>query len=567
MPVPSPGPPEHPPEDASPQGENPERPLAGARVLVAAHTDAVRQLLLSTLTDLGATVAQAADGGKALAALSDASGAEPQLDAVLVELGMPEPGGVELVRRIRAQEALRSLPVVVLSTQSDAEAMAECLRLGVSGCMAKPFTRERVLETVTHALSGKRMAPPEGETGRGRGLTFAEVMALKQILARQAAAAARDRPAGAGQAVENPVLACFVQYLEDVVARRQQRPLSLSSRASVTVLDVSETGCGFESTFPIPEQSVLFLDMEQLAARIQVPRERLFPMRVANCARLEKRYRIGAQFIGLSDKVKRNLRRACVPAPGTAMHQPNGSWTDRSEPGHEQEGPLPGRTTVLVIDDDRAERMVLTGILEQADFDVLQASSGPAGLETLEENPHTSLVVVDWMMPGMSGIEVLAKLTAQVEPPPALVLTGGTRQENVLLGLKAGAVDCQSKPVERREFLFRVENILKHQRDGLRKRGSYRRSVVLPAAISFVIHELRDRIIGLRSFFPIPERAVLFLESRAMTERLGLSANRRFPVRVTKSERDGNQYRIGGQLVGLPAEVAERLARLHASPG
>ena len=66
----------------------------------------------------------------------------------------------------------------------------------------------------------------------------------------------------------------------------------------------------------------------------------------------------------------------------------------------------------LVVDDSRAMRMILTGMLKECGFDVLEAKHGREALTCLESNPDTTLALIDWNMPEMNGLELLQALKA-----------------------------------------------------------------------------------------------------------------------------------------------------------
>ncbi|MEM6703113.1 MAG: diguanylate cyclase [Acidobacteriota bacterium] len=113
--------------------------------------------------------------------------------------------------------------------------------------------------------------------------------------------------------------------------------------------------------------------------------------------------------------------------------------------------------TVLVVDDDPVNRTVLVNYLATDGYKVLVASSGSEALELMAKQPD--VVVLDVMMPRISGIDVCKKLRKRypANELPILFLTAKTRPGDVVSGLAAGANDYISKPVNREEFLARVE--------------------------------------------------------------------------------------------------------------
>lgn len=102
----------------------------------------------------------------------------------------------------------------------------------------------------------------------------------------------------------------------------------------------------------------------------------------------------------------------------------------------------------LVIDDSRAVRMLVGNILREQGFEVHDAAHGQQGLERLQENPDISLVLVDWNMPVMDGLEFIQS----VRRVPAwnavrlVMVTTETESEQVERAMRAGANEYVMKP-------------------------------------------------------------------------------------------------------------------------
>ena len=106
----------------------------------------------------------------------------------------------------------------------------------------------------------------------------------------------------------------------------------------------------------------------------------------------------------------------------------------------------------LVVDDSRAIRMILVKTLVQSGFDVVQAANGREALETMErEGASIGLVLLDWNMPEVSGIEVLEKLRAQsaFDGVRLVMVTTETEIEQMARALAAGADEYVMKPFTR----------------------------------------------------------------------------------------------------------------------
>lgn len=113
---------------------------------------------------------------------------------------------------------------------------------------------------------------------------------------------------------------------------------------------------------------------------------------------------------------------------------------------------------ILVVDDDRIARKVLRAFLEDASYEVTVAEDGKQAIEALMTDDAPPIVILDWVMPGMSGPEVCARLrTAQLKIRPyVLMLSAKNDKTEVVAGLDAGADDFLSKPFNLGELLARL---------------------------------------------------------------------------------------------------------------
>ena len=118
--------------------------------------------------------------------------------------------------------------------------------------------------------------------------------------------------------------------------------------------------------------------------------------------------------------------------------------------------------TVLIVDDEAAIRDMLCIALEAADFNVLDAENAQqAHAAIIDKQPD--LVLLDWMMPGTTGLELLRRLkrddlTARI---PVIMLTAKAEEDSKISGLDAGADDFIPKPFSPRELISRVKAVLR----------------------------------------------------------------------------------------------------------
>jgi len=122
--------------------------------------------------------------------------------------------------------------------------------------------------------------------------------------------------------------------------------------------------------------------------------------------------------------------------------------------------------TVLVVDDDPALRELIAWKLTRAGYATLAAPDGKAGLEAALSGDATGrapdLILVDWMMPGMTGIEVCQSLRANPVTAhiPIILLTSKDQDAEVESGFAAGVDDYILKPFNPRELLGRVRAVM-----------------------------------------------------------------------------------------------------------
>lgn len=122
-------------------------------------------------------------------------------------------------------------------------------------------------------------------------------------------------------------------------------------------------------------------------------------------------------------------------------------------------------TTVLLCDDESVLRTLVRATLESDDYAIVEASDGEESLELARRfRPH--IVVLDMMMPGRSGIEVLRELRADPELAdiPVVMLTARARTDDRDAALEAGADRYLAKPFSPLELISVVESLLEQGR-------------------------------------------------------------------------------------------------------
>ena len=118
--------------------------------------------------------------------------------------------------------------------------------------------------------------------------------------------------------------------------------------------------------------------------------------------------------------------------------------------------------TILIVDDEREIRELLRYNLEREGYHVLQAQRGDEALKRIFAT-HPDLVLLDLLLPGLNGLEVLREVRAEpsTRDLPVLLLTARGAEMDKLLGFERGADDYITKPFSPREVLARVDAVLR----------------------------------------------------------------------------------------------------------
>jgi two-component system phosphate regulon response regulator PhoB len=121
---------------------------------------------------------------------------------------------------------------------------------------------------------------------------------------------------------------------------------------------------------------------------------------------------------------------------------------------------MPGR--ILIVEDERAIREMVCLALDQAGFECAQAADTHEAQQQILADPP-ELILLDWMLPGMSGIDYARKLRQNklTQDVPVIMLTARTQEEDKVRGLDTGADDYITKPFSTRELIARIKALLR----------------------------------------------------------------------------------------------------------
>jgi len=119
---------------------------------------------------------------------------------------------------------------------------------------------------------------------------------------------------------------------------------------------------------------------------------------------------------------------------------------------------------VLIVDDEEVLRDVLDAVLRREGFEVLMASSGEEALAVLDEDDNIDLVILDIMLPGISGIDTLRSLRISNPSLPVIIITAFSSIDGAIQAMKHGAFHYIPKPFKNEEVILTVNKALEQRR-------------------------------------------------------------------------------------------------------
>ena len=115
----------------------------GKMFLIVDDSASMRQMISSILQSAGHTVLAAENGKDAIEKLGDT-----RMDIVITDLNMPEMDGIEFIKKLRSTDAHKFIPIIMLTTEAQAEKKQEGKKAGASGWIVKPFSPPQLLDVI-----------------------------------------------------------------------------------------------------------------------------------------------------------------------------------------------------------------------------------------------------------------------------------------------------------------------------------------------------------------------------------------------------------------------------------
>ena len=159
---------------------------------------------------------------------------------------------------------------------------------------------------------------------------------------------------------------------------------------------------------------------------------------------------------------------------------------------------------ILVVDDDKNTRRLLTAVLEAENYSVSTAQNGEDALAVLDKT-HVDLIVLDIMMPKMDGYELTTLLRETNNDLPILMLTAKQLPEDKHKGFQSGTDDYMTKPIDETEMLLRIKALLRRA-----KIASERKIVIGSVTLDYDSFTVTDSASGEMQTLPQKEFLLLY---------------------------------------------------------
>ncbi len=197
-------------------------------------------------------------------------------------------------------------------------------------------------------------------------------------------------------------------------------------------------------------------------------------------------------------------------------------------------GPGPQPSTVLMAEDDPAAAEMLEVLLEKAGYRVRVAMDGQAALDALDEGPAPDVILLDWMLPRISGLEVCRKIRERWDALclPILMVTAKADSESKSAAFEAGANDYITKPFFGAELRARIAAHLrvKHLSDERREMQEHlmerAKLSTLGLLVSGVAHDLNNPLGGISGYAQLMLEVETDEEKRSALERILIDVKR-----------------------------------------
>ncbi len=348
-------------------------------------------------------------------------------DLILLDIGLPGLDGFAACRLLKADPALSHIPVIFLTAHGNIDARLTSLALGAEEFLVKPVDVREVKLRIQIQLSrqespGTSQARDDRRLGKASYAAFAETS--RETLQQRAAAIAlirlpKNRRADASAAITG--------------ALRRREPVGRYDQSHLVVL-MAEASTNDAVTW-------LTGVIHELAAR------EIHGVHAGVAASPSPGSRTLEELLAEADEALAEAR---------SFDEPAAARTDRPRTS------LPDRgVTVVMADDDPEVIRLIDSQLRAGGYRTVIAFDGAQAVAEVERH-RPDILVLDLMLPRMSGFDVLDALRQQGwDRPQVVVLSGRGREEDVMRAFAAGAADYMTKPFNVGELLVRIDRLVR----------------------------------------------------------------------------------------------------------
>jgi len=286
-------------------------------------------------------------------------------------------------------------------------------------------------------------------------------------------AIAVDLPAA--HADENRVQQIFYNLIGNAIKFTETGTIEVSAQAmnSHLKITVSDTGIGI----PIDKQGRIFESFEQLEGGTDrnyggtglglAVTKRLIQLHGGDLW-VKSTLGVGSQFTFTLPISTKSVASPSSPSQISEVQAPVhlDIETVIQQPLKSQTTATSGQFKILIVDDEPINRQVVANFLSLQHYNIIQATSGMEAITLIEKGLIPDAILLDVMMPRMTGYEVTQKLRDkwQLTELPILLLTAKNQVEDLVIGLEVGANDYLTKPISKDELLARIKTHLNIKR-------------------------------------------------------------------------------------------------------
>jgi len=379
--------------------------IAGARILIVEDDEEQRRLAASGLRAAGYRVLTAESGPQGVIVART-----ERPDFILLDIDLPGLDGMAVCRQLKLDPLLSSIPVMFCSARTGVIDRMAGLTLGADDYITKPFLPGELLLRIRHLLSRRAIAPTPVDA-TGRALTYELfVSAAIDLLSREPSAIVMLRTA------PTDVARVTTQLMENL--RRRDILGQFSDGHLIAILP----------------------GVSASSARMTI-RGVVDAMTPA----------IQAAAIGAADAdaAGNNTLDALIAHADLALAQDRVAQTG---------GSAHGKTTILLAEDDPDVLHIIDTRLRAAGYRTVLALDGQQALDALgTESP--AVLLLDLMMPKLTGFDVLIKLRERAVRPRTIVVSARGRDEDVTRAFELGADDYVNKPFNPEELVARIARL------------------------------------------------------------------------------------------------------------